>query len=99
MRRASSTLSGGARLALCAVLLPAASPPTRGQEAALARTLVCPERLPDDAARLAQATRFVEAYGRLHPKSRMGERVAARDRLLKAKRCRPENLRYSFPET
>lgn len=90
---------GGARLALTAILLPAASPLTPAQEAALARTMVCPDRLPDDAARLAQTTRFVGAYGRLYPRSRMGDRLSERDRILKARRCRPENLQYSFPET
>lgn len=81
------------------LLLAGAAPPTASQEAALARTLVCPERLRDDAARLAQTTRFVHAYGRIVPGSRMGERMAARDRILAAKRCRPDGLQYSFPET
>lgn len=81
------------------LLLAAATPPTASQEAALARTLVCPERLRDDAARLAQTTRFVQAYGRIAPRSRMGERMAARDRILAAKQCRSDGLQYSFPET
>ena len=64
----------------------------------LERSVVCPETLPDDAARIAAVRHFVERYGAIHPGSRMGERLAARERLLGRLRCQPETLQHSFPE-
>ena len=87
--------------ALALLLLGQAAPPRQppASLAPLSRGLVCPERLPDDAARQAAATRFVEAYGRLRPKSHMGERLEYRARLLRERGCRAEEAQYSFPET
>lgn len=65
----------------------------------LERSVVCPEKLPDDNSRMAAARDFVQRYGAIYPHSRMGERMAARERLLKRKGCRAEMLHHSFPET
>ena len=85
---------------LALLLLGQAAPPRQPLPslAPLSRGLVCPETLPNDAARQAAATRFVEAYGRLRPKSHMGERLEYRARLLKARGCRADDQQHSFPE-
>ena len=64
----------------------------------LERGFVCPERLPTDDARIAAARNFVERYGRIRPQSRIGERMAARQRLMTKHRCRPETVQHTFPE-
>lgn len=87
--------------ALALLLLGQATPPRQppASLAPLSRGLACPERLANDAARQAAATRFVEAYGRLRPHSHMGERLEYRAQLLKRRGCRVEEAHYSFPET
>ena len=80
---------------LALLLLGQTPPPSL---APLARGLVCPDRLPDDKARAAAALRFVQAYGRLRPKSHMGERMEYRAKLLRERGCAAEDLQHSFPE-
>ena len=61
--------------------------------------VTCPETLPNDDARRAAALDFVQRYGAIHPRSHMGERLAARARLLQQRGCRPETQNHDFPET
>lgn len=83
---------------LAAATLGATLTPT--QERRLAHILVCPERLPDDAARIRNTQAFMTLYARFAPQSRAGTRMALRDRVLTAKRCRdPRPLQHSFPES
>lgn len=64
----------------------------------LERRFVCPERLLDDEARNAAALDFVEYYGSIYPKSPMGERLSARERLMKTKHCKYEQTEHTLPE-
>lgn len=79
----------------------AAAPLTPLQTRALSRAITCPERLPDDAARLRNTEHFFGLYGTFRPHSHAGERMAFRDRLLRAKKCRlqPDPLIQTFPES
>ena len=87
--------------ALALLLLGQAQPPRQPPASLtpLARGFVCPERLASDDARAAAVTRFVQSYGRLRPRSRMGERLDYRARLMRERGCRAEDQIYSFPES
>ena len=77
------------------------APLTPAEQRRLARTLVCPERLPDDATRTRIVDKFFDAYGRIRPGSHAGERMSYRDTILRQKRCRPQRrgLIHTFPES
>jgi hypothetical protein len=81
----------------------AAPPPklAREQESALMRVAVCPESLADDAARIRSVEQFFNLYGTFRPASHAGERIAHRDALLRAKKCKAggDTSIYTFPES
>jgi hypothetical protein len=83
------------------LLLAAASSPTPKQHRALARILVCPERLADDAARIRNTDAFFALYAKFQPDTHAGTRMAYRDTLLRQKKCKPQDraLIHTFPET
>jgi hypothetical protein len=91
--------SGSSLLRLLPLLLVAAGPPRDREPRRPEADFVCPEKLPDDEARIRAARKFVERYGARRPRSRMGERLAARQRLLTAHGCRAETLIHTFPES
>lgn len=67
----------------------------------LERTLICPERLKDDAARIRNTELFIARYAGYSPSSRSGTRMRLRDAILAKKKCRRlgPQLGYSFPES
>ncbi|QJU58041.1 hypothetical protein HL653_09725 [Sphingomonas sp. AP4-R1] len=89
---------------ISAALVAAAAPGTGlapAQKRELAAAIVCPERLPDDQARIRSARSFYELYGRFRPGSHAGERMAYRDTLLHARKCSAQGdaLIHTFPES
>jgi hypothetical protein len=73
---------------------------TPAQRHELTQALVCPERLADDAARMANTDHFMSLYLRFAPHSKSGERMAMRERIFMKKRCRYDHpLQYTYPET
>ena len=86
-------------LTILATALPVASLTVR-QERKLATILVCPERLPGDAARIANTDAFMMLYARYAPRAKAGERMELRNRILLAKKCRDLHpLQHTYPET
>lgn len=87
-------------LLLAAVGAAAAGPPlSTAQQNALARTFVCPEKLPDDAARLQAVTRFMDDYAAMRPTATVNDRLAFRSRLLAKHHCALEGAQYTFPQS
>lgn len=84
------------------VLLAAvAAPLSPAQQRTLDSRFVCPETLPDDAARLDAITRFMDEYAGFRPDATVNERLAFRKRLMARHQCAPEGdtLQYSFPQS
>ena len=67
----------------------------------LERTLICPERLKDDAARIANTERFIARYAAFAPASRSGTRLRLRDAILAKKRCKRSgpHVEFTVPES
>ncbi|TRW14337.1 hypothetical protein [Glacieibacterium frigidum] len=82
-------------------MLAAAAPLTVPQRQSLERGFICPERLPDDGARLSAITRFMDEYARLRPAATVNDRLAQYDELLARRRCAPrgDTAHYSFPQS
>jgi hypothetical protein len=66
--------------------------------AAPAPRFTCPEKLPDDAARMKAVRDHVVRYRVGHPGASIAESLAVRDRLLAQHRCKAEVIQHSFPE-
>ncbi len=62
------------------------------------RDFVCPERLPDEAARFAAMKRFMRRYETVSPHLTMNERLARYDRLLAKRKCAEPGEQYTFPQ-
>lgn len=91
-------------LLMTAALVATAAPGTGlapAQKRALAAAITCPDRLPDDQARIRNVRTFYELYGQFRPKSHAGERMAYRDTLLRARKCpaQGDTLIHTFPES
>lgn len=83
------------------LLAAVAAPLSPAQQRTLDRHFVCPETLPDDAARLDSITRFMDEYAALQPMATVNDRLAFRSRLMARHHCAPEGdtLQYSFPQS
>lgn len=88
---------------LSGAFLIAASAPslTPSQKRTLEREFICPERLPDDEARIEAVKRFINRYAIFAPRSSINERMAFRDSLFAKNNCAPpkRELHYDFPQT
>lgn len=91
-------------LLVSTVLLVAAAgavmPLSSSQQRDLDKNFVCPEKLPDDAARLQAITSFMQAYARFDGKATVNDRLAYRAWLLARHKCTTtDETHYSFPQT
>lgn len=79
----------------------AVQPLSPSQQRTLDKGFICPEKMADDAARLAAVTRFMQDYARLDPRATVGARLAYRDRQLVRHKCAADGdtAHYSFPQT
>jgi hypothetical protein len=90
---------------IASLMLAAAAAPfpklPRAQDRALVQAAPCPEHLTNNAARIRSVEAFITLYGTFRPQSHAGERMAYRDAILRAKKCRPnaDTLIHTFPES
>ena len=83
---------------LGALLAPGAAIAAAPDLRPLARDFVCPEKLPDDAARFAAMKRFMRRYQAIAPRATVNERLAFHDRLLAKRNCAEPTAQYTFPQ-
>jgi hypothetical protein len=80
---------------IAAVLALTASggPPSKAAPSGLSSRFVCPEVLPNDAARQRALQTFYDAYGQAEPAATVSEAGLYRLVLLKTHRCKPTHPR------